>query len=114
MKIDLKLDVPKKIVNEYGGIKVYRELLYDILERYGNSEYFDDEIIAESGVKMKVKKRITIVADILVDDDIDVDRLCICQEISDLGDANSPDLYVGQSDSFEVLDYVEQYESEVN
>lgn len=54
---------------------------------------------------MKIKKRITIVADILVDEDFDTNYLCIC-EWQDIGD--NSDLFLGRSDNFKVLDYISQ------
>ena len=33
------------------------------------------------GDTMKIKKRITIIADILADEDFDTDFLCICQDV---------------------------------
>jgi len=57
---------------------------------------------------MKIKKRITIVADILVDEDFDTDYLCICQDMSDQTNLDSYSLYVGRSDDFEILDYISQ------
>lgn len=57
---------------------------------------------------MKIKKRITIVADILVDEDFDTNFLCICEDVSDQYCLDTPNLYVGQSDNFEVLDYISQ------
>lgn len=55
---------------------------------------------------MKIKKRITIVADILVDEDFDTDCLCIC-EFVDTGSIHADD-FLGRSDDFEVLDYISQ------
>lgn len=54
---------------------------------------------------MKIKKkRITIVADILVDEDFDTNYLCICEWLPDDG----VESYLGQSNNFEVLDYISQ------
>jgi len=33
--------------DKYGGVENVKELLYDILERYGNEEYFDPDLIHE-------------------------------------------------------------------
>ena len=44
-KVVLTLVVSKKYVKQYGGIKNYRELLYDIVGRYGNEEYFDPDLL---------------------------------------------------------------------
>lgn len=58
---------------------------------------------------MKIKKRITIVADILVDEDFDTNYLCICEDISDQFNLDAPEsLYVGWSDDFKVLEYISQ------
>lgn len=57
---------------------------------------------------MKIKKRITIVADILVDEDFDTNYLCICEDISDQFNLDALSSYVGRSDNFEVLDYISQ------
>ncbi len=57
---------------------------------------------------MKIKKRITIVANILVDEDFDTDYLCICEDISDPMNLNCPEIYAGKSNNFEVLDYISQ------
>ena len=55
--------------------------------------------------KMKIKKQITIVAEILVDEDFDTNVLCICQDTTS---ENVHETFVGQSDEFELLDYVSQ------
>lgn len=55
---------------------------------------------------MKIKKRITIVAEILVDEDFDTNLLCICEWNNPM--VGHPDVYVGRSDDFEVLDYISQ------
>ena len=55
---------------------------------------------------MKIKKRITIVADILVDEDFDTNSLGIAKFI-DYGSIHGDDI-VGQSEDFEVLDYISQ------
>lgn len=60
------------------------------------------------GEIMKIRKRIAIVADILVDEDFDTNYLCICQDISDQMNMGDIDIYVGRSDNFEVLDYISQ------
>lgn len=60
---------------------------------------------------MKIKKRITIVADILVDEDFNTDYLAICV------DATPDDIhetFVGQTDDFEVYDYISQEAIEIN
>jgi len=57
---------------------------------------------------MKVKKRITIVADILIDEDFDTNYLYICQDIGDQINMGDAELYVGRSNDFEVLEYVSQ------
>jgi len=57
---------------------------------------------------MKIKKRISIVADILVDEDFDTNYLCICEDASDQTCLDSYSLYVGRSDDFEVLEYISQ------
>ena len=58
---------------------------------------------------MIVKKRITIIADILCDEDFDCDELLIAQDISDKF-LNSPSVYVGRGgdNEWEVLDYIFQ------
>lgn len=60
---------------------------------------------------MKIKKRITIVADILVDEDFDTNYLCIC-EWQDIGDDS--DLFLGRSDNFQILNYISQEAIEIN
>lgn len=58
---------------------------------------------------MKIKKRISIVANILVDEDFDTNYLCICEDISDQFNLDAPEnMYVGWSNEFEVLDYISQ------
>ena len=57
---------------------------------------------------MKVRKRITIVADVLVDEDFDTNFLCVCENQGLDGCMDNPEVYVGQSENFEVLDYVSQ------
>lgn len=61
---------------------------------------------------MKIKKRITIVADILVDEDFDTDAcLYICELIDTV--QSDIEIYVGRSENFEVLDYVSQSAEEI-
>lgn len=55
---------------------------------------------------MKIKKRISIVADILVDENFDTNCLSIC-EFVDCGTIHA-DVFLGRSDDFEVLDYISQ------
>jgi len=63
---------------------------------------------------MKVKKRITIIADVFVDEDFDCNGLlCICQDVRDDMQLDSPDAFVGRSDDFEVVDYIYQDEVEI-
>lgn len=62
---------------------------------------------------MKVKKRITIIADVLVDEDFDTAFLCICEDVSEQAPLDSPSIYVGRSDQFEIEDYVYQDEVEI-
>lgn len=62
---------------------------------------------------MKIKKQITIVADILVDEDFDTDYLCICEDISDQTNLDGSEIFVGASENFEVLDYVSQNTVEI-
>lgn len=57
---------------------------------------------------MKIYKRITIVADILVDEDFDTNFLCICEDKADQINMDAPDVFVGESSNFEVLDYISQ------
>ena len=45
--IKLELMVSESKLAQYGGIQKYKELLYDILDRYGNEEYFDKDMIKE-------------------------------------------------------------------
>ena len=59
---------------------------------------------------MKVKKRITIIADMLVDGDFDMSHLSICQDITP---KDIHETFVGQSDEFEIVDYVYQNEVEI-
>lgn len=63
---------------------------------------------------MKIKKRITIVADVLVDEDFDTDKyLLIAQDISDQVQYDGLPILVGCSDDFEVLDYIDQFIEEI-
>ena len=57
---------------------------------------------------MKIKKRITIVADILVDEDFDTNYLCICEDVGDQITLGGVEIYAGLTDNFEVLDYISQ------
>lgn len=57
---------------------------------------------------MKIHKRITIIADILVDENFDTNYLCICEDVSDQMNLDSPNIFVGESKNFEVLDYISQ------
>ena len=50
-------------------------------------------------------------ADVLVEENFDCDFLCICQAIT-IDDFHD-DLYIGESNVFEVLDYVEQIDREI-
>lgn len=54
---------------------------------------------------MKIRKRITIVADILVDENFNTVNLCTCENITP---DDIHDYFVGESENFEVLDYVYQ------
>jgi len=62
---------------------------------------------------MKIRKRVTIVADVLVDENFDCAFLCICQDLGDDIMNDSSSIYVGRSDDFEILDYVYQDEVEI-
>lgn len=55
---------------------------------------------------MKTKKRITITADILVDEDFDTNYLCIAEQQGLYG--IDDEIYVGKSDNFEILEYISQ------
>ena len=55
---------------------------------------------------MKVKKRITIVADILVEEDFDTASLAIAEFVNE--DGFSGLNFSGQSENFEVLDYISE------
>jgi hypothetical protein len=45
-KIKLEVSFPKKRCEMYyGGVENVKELLYDIIDRYGNDEYFDFGLI---------------------------------------------------------------------
>lgn len=46
--IILRVQIPQKEVKKCGGREKYRALLWDILERYATSEYFDLELIDEN------------------------------------------------------------------
>lgn len=53
---------------------------------------------------MKIRKRLSLVVDVLVDEGFDCFGLCLCQ---DVGDPSAPgNIYVGSSDDFEVAEYV--------
>ena len=41
------LCISKKKLKQYGSLKIYKDLLYDIIERYANDEYFDPEYIRD-------------------------------------------------------------------
>ncbi len=63
---------------------------------------------------MKIKKRITIIADVLVDEDFDCNYLCICQDVGeDVQIGGTPSIYVGRSNDFEITEYVYQNEVEI-
>lgn len=47
VKIPLELSMPEKQVKQYGGLENTKELLYNIIERYGHPEYFDPELVEE-------------------------------------------------------------------
>jgi len=55
---------------------------------------------------MKVKKRLKIVVDVMVDEDLDTNFLYLCQDVGDQINMGSVPIFVGQSEDFEVLDYV--------
>lgn len=62
---------------------------------------------------MKIKKRVTIIVDVLVDEDFDTKYLCICQDMSDQINLDSYSLYVGRSNDFELMNYIYQDEVEI-
>ena len=45
--VKLEVVVSEKEIKKYGGLQNYKDLLYNILDRYGNGEYFDEDIIKE-------------------------------------------------------------------
>ena len=61
---------------------------------------------------MKVKKRITIVADVLVDEDFDCNELQLCH--NRIYDNNGEDVFVARGEDWEVLDYVDYAEVELD
>ena len=65
---------------------------------------------------MKVKKRITIVADVLVDEDFDCDELQLCHDINFNCDAMDmiEDKFEARGEDWEVLDYVDYAEVELD
>jgi len=65
---------------------------------------------------MKLKKRITIVADIICDEDFDCNELLIAQDIGDDIVLETPPLYVGRGEDgeWEVLDYIFQDDITLN
>lgn len=69
-----------------------------------------DILIRKVGKKMKVKKRIVIVADIVCDEAFDCNELLIAQDIGNDIVIDSPSVYVGrgEDDEWEVFDYVFQ------
>ncbi len=46
-KIKLTTYVSKRLIDEAGGKEKMKALLYDILDRYGNPEYFDYDAVEE-------------------------------------------------------------------
>jgi len=65
--------------------------------------------------KMKIKKRITIVVDALVDEDFDCNELVLCHErnygcISD----TAPEVFEVRGEDWEVIDYVDYQEIELD
>lgn len=45
--VKLEVIISESKLAQYGGLQKYKELLYDILDRYGNEEYFDKDMIKE-------------------------------------------------------------------
>lgn len=45
VKIPLETMLSKKLVERYGGVANVKDLLYDIIERYGNEDYFDESLL---------------------------------------------------------------------
>jgi len=70
----------------------------------------------ESEVKMKVMKRIVIVADIRCDEDFDCNELLIAQDIGNDVCMDSPSMYVGrgEDDEWEIVDYLFQQDVILN
>jgi hypothetical protein len=44
IKIVIKLKVDEKEVEMYGGVEIYKGLIEDVLNRYGNAEYFNMDL----------------------------------------------------------------------
>lgn len=59
---------------------------------------------------MKIKKRVTIIADVLVDEDFDTGFLHICEDVTP---KDIHETFVGGSDQFELVDYIYQGEVEI-
>ena len=64
---------------------------------------------------MKVKKRITIVADVLVDEDFDCNCLQLCYDVNPEGHISEcPEVFKACGEDWEVLDYVDYTEIELD
>lgn len=47
VKIRLDVTCTEKEVKQYGGVSNIKELLFNILERYAHSEYYDTDLVEE-------------------------------------------------------------------
>ena len=61
----------------------------------------------------KTKKRVCIVADVLVDEDFDINNLAICEYQNTGIDVDSLEFYLPQSDDFELLNYITTFGGEI-
>jgi len=46
-EIRLSLSFSKKYIEEHGGVRGLKNLLYDIFDRYANEEYFNYDMLEE-------------------------------------------------------------------
>jgi hypothetical protein len=54
-QIILFLQISDKQIAKYGGKKNYEDLLYDIIDRYGNESYFDPDLIEQIQLESEVQ-----------------------------------------------------------
>jgi len=57
---------------------------------------------------MKVRKRVTVIANVICDEDYDTTELYLCQNLTISEHSDVPDVFVGKTQRCEIEDYVYQ------